>query len=398
MYETELEQMPDGSEHISVSVAERIAGIGEAEWDACAGADDPFLSYAFLGALEETECVSAASGWLPRHLAVEAPDGAVMAVAPLYVKGHSQGEYVFDWNWADAYERAGGRYYPKLQCAVPFTPAPGRRLLARPGPGAAAAETALAAGMEELTERHGLSSGHVTFLPEDQAKLLGGRGWLVRHGMQYHWLNRDYRDFNEFLATMMSRKRKSIARERRRVAEAGIRTPILCGADIKPHHWDAFHRFYVDTYDRKWGYPYLNREFFELLSERLGERVVLVMAERDGRLIAGAMNLRGAKALYGRNWGAEGNYRFLHFEACYYRAIDFAIEHGIERVEAGTQGPHKVQRGYEPVRTYSAHLIRDPGLRDPVADFVRRESRQITREMEAMAEMTPYRRNGEISP
>ena len=384
--------MPDGSEHISVRVAERIAAIGGAEWDACAGGEDPFLSYAFLGALEEAECVSAECGWLPHHLAVEGPDGAIMAVAPLYVKGHSQGEYVFDWGWADAYERAGGRYYPKLQCAVPFTPAPGKRLLAKPGPGAVAAEAALAAGMEELAERHGLSSVHATFLPEDQAARLGERGWLVRHGMQFHWRNRGYRNFDEFLAALMSRKRKSIAKERRRVAEAGIRTPIFCGADIKAHHWDAFHRFYVDTYDRKWGYPYLNREFFELLTERLGDRVVLVMAERDGRLIAGALNLRGSEALYGRNWGAEEDHRFLHFEACYYRAIDFAIEHGIQRVEAGTQGPHKLQRGYEPVRTYSAHLIRDQGLREPVADFVRRESRQIAYEIEAMAGMTPYRR------
>lgn len=384
--------MPDGSEHISVRIAERIAAIGEADWDACAGDGDPFLSYAFLSALEETGCVSAESGWLPRHLAVEGPDGGVMAVAPLYVKGHSQGEYVFDWGWADAYERAGGRYYPKLQCAVPFTPAPGRRLLTRPGPGAASAEATLAAGMEELAERHGLSSVHVTFMPEDQAAGLAERGWLVRHGMQFHWHNRGYRDFDDFLGAMMSRKRKSIAKERRRVAESGIRTPILCGEDIKAHHWDAFHRFYVDTYDRKWGYPYLNREFFELLTERLGDRVVLAMAEQDGRLIAGALNLRGADALYGRNWGADGDYRFLHFEACYYRAIDFAIEHGLARVEAGTQGPHKVQRGYEPVRTYSAHLIRDPGLREPVADFIRRESRQVAHEMEAMAGMTPYRR------
>ncbi len=384
--------MPDGSEHISVRVAESIAGIGEAGWDACAGADDPFLSYAFLSALEEAGCVSAESGWLPHHLAVEAPDGTLIAVAPLYVKGHSQGEYIFDWGWADAYERAGGRYYPKLQCAVPFTPVPGRRLLAKPGPDASAGEAALAAGMEELADRHGLSSVHATFLPEDQAENLAERGWLVRHGLQYHWRNRDYGDFEDFLATMMSRKRKSIAKERRRVAEAGIDTPILCGADIKPHHWDAFYRFYVDTYDRKWGYPYLNRDFLELLTERLVECVVLVLAELDGRLIAGALNLRGTDALYGRNWGAEGDYRFLHFEACYYRAIDFAIEHGLQRVEAGTQGPHKVQRGYEPVRTFSAHLIRDPGLREPVADFIRRESRQVTHELEAMAEMTPYRR------
>ncbi len=385
--------MPDGSEHISVKVVERIADISETDWNACAGNDDPFLSYAFLGALEEAGCVSAESGWLPRHLAVEEPGGGITAVAPLYVKGHSQGEYVFDWGWADAYERAGGRYYPKLQCAVPFTPVPGRRLLARPGPGIASAEAALAAGIEELANHHGLSSAHVTFLPEDQAAMLAERGWLVRHGMQYHWRNRGYGSFDEFLGTMMSRKRKSIARERRRVADSGITVPILRGDDIKDHHWDAFYRFYVDTYDRKWGYPYLNREFFALLTERLGDRVVLVMAELDGRPIAGALNLLGADALYGRNWGADDNYPFLHFEACYYRAIDLAIELGLSRVEAGTQSLHKVQRGYEPVRTYSAHLIRDPGLREPVADFIRRESRQLSHEMEAMAEMMPYRRD-----
>lgn len=387
--------MPDGREHISIRVAEGIAEIGGAAWDACAGDSDPFLSYAFLGALEEAGCVSAESGWLPRHIAVEGPDGAVLAVAPLYAKGHSQGEYVFDWGWADAYERAGGRYYPKLQCAVPFTPAPGRRLLVRDGADAAMAETALAAAMEELAARHGLSSVHATFLPRGQAERLQQRGWLLRQGVQYHWHNRGYRDFDDFLAAMMSRKRKSIARERRQVAEAGIATPIRRGADIKPHHWDAFYRFYVDTYDRKWGYPYLNRDFFALLTERLGDRVVLVMAELDGRPIAGALNLLGGDALYGRNWGADGDYRFLHFEACYYRAIDFAIEHGLSRVEAGTQGPHKLQRGYEPVRTFSAHYIRDPGLREPVADFIRRETRQLEHEIEAMAAMGPYRRGGE---
>jgi predicted N-acyltransferase len=387
--------MPDGNEHISVRVAESISAIGEDSWDACAGRGDPFLSYAFLSALEDAGCVSAESGWLPRHLAVEGPDGGILAVAPFYAKGNSQGEYVFDWSWADAYERAGGRYYPKLQCAVPFTPVPGRRLLARPGPGASSGELALAAAMEELAERHGLSSVHVTFTTQDQAERLGERGWLVRHGMQYHWHNRGYAEFGDFLGALMSRKRKSIAKERRHVKESGIVTPIIRGGDIKSHHWDAFYRFYVDTYDRKWGYPYLNREFFALLTERLGDRVVLVMAESDGRPIAGALNLMGDDALYGRNWGADGDYRFLHFEACYYRAIDFAIEQGLARVEAGTQGPHKVQRGYEPVRTYSAHLIRDPGLREPVADFIRRESYQVTHEMEAMAEMTPYRRGGE---
>jgi len=221
--------------------------------------------------------------------------------------------------------------------------------------------------------------------------MLEERGWLLRRGMQYHWHNADYRSFDEFLAALMSRKRKMIVRERRRVAEAGILTPILCGADIRPHHWDDFHRFYVDTYDRKWGYPYLNREFFELLTERLGDRVVLVMAEQDGHAIAGALNLRGSDALYGRNWGATGDYRFLHFEACYYRAIDFAIAHGLSRVEAGTQGPHKVQRGYLPVDTFSAHWIADPGLREPVRNFVRREACQILRDKEAMRGISPYR-------
>lgn len=386
--------MPDGREGFTVRVLERIAGIPATEWDACAGADDPFLSHAFLGALEEADCVSAETGWLPRHLAVDGPDGSVVAVSPLYVKGHSQGEYVFDWGWADAYERAGGRYYPKLQCAVPFTPVPGRRLLARPGAASADAQRALLAAMVTLANRHRLSSIHVTFAEEAAGDLFADGDWLVRHGMQFHWLNRGYRDFSEFLSTLMSRKRKQIAKERRRVAEAGIRTPILTGAEIKPHHWDAFHRFYVDTYDRKWGYPYLNRAFFELLSERLGEQVVLVMAELDGRPVAGALNLRGRQALYGRNWGAEGDYRFLHFEACYYRAIDFAIEQGLRRVEAGTQGPHKIQRGYLPVRTYSAHWIADPGLREPVRDFIGRERRQVAREMAALGEASPYRRDG----
>ena len=282
--------------------------------------------------------------------------------------------------------------YPKLQCAVPFTPVPGRRLLARAGAGAEQVQAALAAGMVELVQRHRLSSVHVTFAPEAEVRLLEARGWLVRRGMQYHWHNSGYLNFDDFLGSLLSRKRKTIAKERRRVAEAGIRTPILCGADIKPHHWDAFHRFYVDTYDRKWGYPYLNRRFFDLLTERLGDSVVLVMAERDGRAIAGALNMRGSDALYGRNWGAAGDYRFLHFEACYYRAIDFAIENRLSRVEAGTQGPHKVQRGYMPVDTFSAHWIADQGLREPVRDFVEREARQILREKELMTESTPYRR------
>ncbi len=385
--------MPDGSEQIAIRVVERIADIPAADWDACAGGDDPFTGHAFLSALEDAGCVSAESGWLPRHMAVLDGVGDVVAVAPLYVKGHSQGEYVFDWGWADAYERAGGRYYPKLQCAVPFSPIPGRRLLARPGPSGNATRAALAAGLVQLAQRHGLSSIHCTFCAEDEAALLADHGWLVRHGIQFHWHNRGYETFDEFLATLTSRKRKAIQKERRAVADAGIRAPILTGGDIKAHHWDAFHRFYVDTYDRKWGYPYLNRDFFALLSERLGDRVVLVTAERDGGMIAGALNLRGDHALYGRNWGADGNYPFLHFEACYYRAIDFAIANRIERVEAGTQGPHKIQRGYLPVLTHSAHWIADPGLRQPVADFVTRERSRMAHEMVALAEASPYRCN-----
>ncbi|UCH74104.1 MAG: N-acetyltransferase [Rhodospirillales bacterium] len=384
--------MADGSEHFTVRVAQRIAEIQAAAWDACAGHGDPFVSYDFLSALEDTGCVSAETGWLPQHLAVEGPEASLLGVAPLYVKGHSQGEYVFDWGWADAYERAGGRYYPKLQCAVPFTPVPGRRLLGRPGVAALHAEAALATAMVELAQRHRLSSVHMTFAEESQVRTLEQQGWLVRRGMQYHWHNPGYASFDEFLAALMSRKRKMIVKERRQVAEAGIRTPILVGADIKARHWDDFHRFYVNTYDRKWGYPYLNREFFELLTERLGDRVILVMAEQDGAPIAGALNLRGSDALYGRNWGAIGDYRFLHFEACYYRAIDFAIENGLGRVEAGTQGPHKVQRGYLPVDTFSAHWIADPGLREPIRDFVRREARQIVHDKAMMTEAAPYRR------
>ena len=389
--------MPDGSDKAAVKIVDRIAEIPAEAWNACAGQGDPFLSHAFLGALEDSGCVSAESGWLPRHVAVEDGAGGVAAVAPLYVKGHSQGEYVFDWGWADAYERAGGRYYPKLQCAVPFTPAPGRRLLARPGPGAKTAERMLAAGMVELARRLGMSSVHVTFLTESQANLLAEDGWLIRHGMQFHWCNRGYRDFNDFLGALTSRKRKAIAKERRRVAEAGIRTPILTGDDIKARHWDAFHRFYADTYDRKWGYPYLTREFFDLLSARMGDRVALVIAEMDGRPIGGALNVIGDEALYGRNWGADDDYPYLHFEACYYRAIDFAIEHGLARVEAGTQGPHKIQRGYLPVRTYSAHWIADPGLKAPVADFVAGERRQVARELAALEARSPFRVNGDAA-
>lgn len=387
--------MPDDGATVAVKVLARIAEVPAAQWDACAGPGHPFVSHAFLSALEESGSVGAEAGWLPQHLIVEDEAGQVVGAAPLYLKSHSYGEYVFDHGWAEAYERAGGRYYPKLQCAVPFTPVPGPRLLARPGPRAADARDALASAMVELARRHQASSVHVTFPEPAEWARLGELGYLQRTGVQFHWHNRGYRGFEDFLAALASRKRKSIRKERREALAGGIAIHTLTGPAIRAEHWDAFFRFYVDTGNRKWGSPYLNREFFDLLGAGMAERVVLVMAEKDGQWVAGALNLLGDDALYGRNWGCLGEYKFLHFEACYYRAIDFAIERGLARVEAGAQGPHKIQRGYVPVTTYSAHWIADPGFRKAVADFLARERRHMEHERAAMAEFAPYRQEGE---
>jgi predicted N-acyltransferase len=384
--------MPDGREPIAVKILENIDAIEQAEWDACAGADNPFVSHTFLHALEDSGSVGKQSGWLPQHLAIEDECGQLLGAVPLYLKSHSQGEYVFDWGWADAYERAGGRYYPKLQAAVPYSPVTGPRLLVRPGETAHTIRSALTAGLIEVATRYGVSSVHVTFAAESDADWLESAGFLIRHGHQFHWRNGGYRTFDDFLAELSSRKRKNIRKERRKVAEAGIHIDTLTGDDIRPHHWDEFHHFYVSTYDRKWGYPYLTRDFFALLSEEMADRVALVRAEIDGLAIAGALNLIGADALYGRNWGCAGRYRFLHFEACYYRAIDFAIERGLTTVEAGTQGPHKIQRGYLPQRTYSAHWIRDQGFRDAVADYLERERRAEVGEVAGLDELSPFRR------
>jgi predicted N-acyltransferase len=386
--------MPDDGDAIAVKVLARIAEAAPDRWDECAGPGNPFLSHAFLSALEESGSVGAETGWLPQHLIVEDAAGRIVGAAPLYLKSHSYGEYVFDHGWAEAYERAGGRYYPKLQCAVPFTPVPGPRLLARPGPRAAEIRDALAAAMVELARRHKASSVHVTFPEAAEWARLGELGYLQRTGVQFHWHNRGYGSFEDFLAALASRKRKSIRKERREALAGGISIRTLTGADIRAEHWDAFFRFYMDTGNRKWGSPYLNREFFDALGARMADRVVLVMAEKDGRWVAGALNLLGDDALYGRNWGCLGEYKFLHFEACYYRAIDFAIERGLARVEAGAQGPHKIQRGYLPVATYSAHWIADPGLAKAVADFLARERRHMEREREGLAEYAPYRREG----
>ncbi|MSP90175.1 MAG: N-acetyltransferase [Alphaproteobacteria bacterium] len=389
--------MPDDGATIAVKVLTRIAEVPADQWDACAGPGHPFVSHAFLSALEESGSVGAEAGWLPQHLIVEDAAGKVVGAAPLYLKSHSYGEYVFDHGWAEAYERAGGRYYPKLQCAVPFTPVPGPRLLARPGARAAEIQDALAAAMVELARRHKASSVHITFPGEAEAARLGELGYLQRTGVQFHWHNRGYRSFEDFLAALAARKRKSIRKERREALAGGIAIHTLTGPDIRVEHWDAFFHFYIDTGNRKWSSPYLNREFFDLLGQRMADRVVLVMAEKDGQWVAGALNLLGDDALYGRNWGCLGEYKFLHFEACYYRAVDFAIERGLARVEAGAQGPHKIQRGYMPVTTYSAHWIADPGFRKAVADFVARERRHMEQERAAMAEFAPYRQEGEAS-
>jgi predicted N-acyltransferase len=383
--------MPDGSEQATVRVVEHIRDIPAEAWDACTGGNNPFLSHAFLNALELSGCVRAETGWLPQHLVVEDEAGNVAACAPLYLKSHSQGEYVFDWGWADAFERAGGDYYPKLQSAVPFTPATGPRLLVRPDVSERYYDV-LIAGMVEVTRRYNVSSLHVTFPPKDQWERFGQAGFLQRTAKQFHWQNRGYETFDDFLAALSSRKRKAIRKERREVAEQGVSLQALTGSEITEAHWDAFFDFYMDTAGRKWGQPYLNREFFSRLGESLAGMVVLIMAEEAGDLVAGALNLRGADTLYGRNWGCLKDFKFLHFEACYYQAIDYAIAHKLEWVEAGAQGPHKVQRGYLPRTTYSAHWIENPSFRDAVEGFLRQERRSVDAEIAHMMEYSPYRR------
>ena len=382
--------MADGC-GVTVKVVPGIAAIPAAEWDACAGADNPFLSHAFLEALEGSGSATAETGWLPQHLALEDHSGSLVGAVPLYLKNHSYGEYVFDWGWASAYERAGGRYYPKLQCAVPFTPVTGRRLLLRQDAGPAASD-ALIAAMVELGRRHKVSSLHVTFPTEGEWQRLGEAGFLLRVGQQFHWQNDGYDSFDDFLDALNSRKRKQIRRERRDALADGIEIETVTGSAIRGEHWDAFYRFYRSTSDRKWGEAYLTRAFFDLLGERMSERVALVMARKNGRYVAGALNLIGRDTLYGRNWGCLGDFPFLHFEACYYRAIDFAIEHGLKRVEAGAQGQHKIQRGYLPTATYSAHWIRDRGFARAVEDFLVRERRALADEMEELEEnLSPFK-------
>jgi predicted N-acyltransferase len=386
--------MPDGNDRLSVTVLGSITEIAPDQWDACAGGGNPFVTHAFLDALERSGSANAATGWLPRHLVVHDADGKVVACAPLYGKSHSYGEYVFDWAWAEAYTKAGGRYYPKLQCAVPFTPVTGPRLMVRPGAGEAHLRALLIAGMVELAERLGVSSLHVTFPTEAEADILESTGFLRRLGVQYHWENRDYGDFAAFLADLSSRKRKQVRKEREAVARAGLTIATLVGDDVKPRHWDAFHRFYCRVIDRKWGSAYLKRAFFEELSAGpLAKDVVLVWAEDDGEPLACAFNMKGGNTLYGRTWGAATEMPFLHFEACYYRALDFAIAHGLKQVEAGAQGEHKVSRGYLPTATHSAHWVADPGFRTAIARYLDHERPLIAEDMAEQTESGPFRKD-----
>ncbi|MCG8360054.1 MAG: GNAT family N-acetyltransferase [Kiloniellales bacterium] len=384
--------MPDGHEPIAVKVLSRVAEVPAAQWDACAGAASPFVRHAFLDALEASGSAVRETGWLPQHLAIEGEDGRLVGAAPLYLKGHSYGEYVFDWSWANAYERAGGNYYPKLQSCVPFTPVTGPRLLIRPDVDRETITSALIAGMAELAYRHDVSSLHITFPLEAEWRRFGEAGLQQRIGLQYHWENAGYESFDDFLGALASRKRKAIRRERAKALESGLTIRTLVGDEVKAEHWDAFYRFYVSTSDRKWGSAYLTRAFFDHLGQAMPGAVVLVIAEEEGKPVAGALNLMGGGTLYGRNWGAVRRHKFLHFELCYYRAIDFAIAQGLGRVEAGAQGEHKIQRGYLPSETYSAHLIRDGGLREAVDQFLRQERAMIDHEKAALAELSPFRK------
>jgi len=392
---------------LSLRVANSIGDVGAEAWDACAnpaeGAQqspetilgceyNPFISHDFLWSLERSESVRARAGWQPMHLLAETAAGELLGAVPCYVKSHSRGEYVFDHGWAEAYERAGGSYYPKLQVSVPFTPATGRRLLARPGKHADAVRTALADALVDICGRSNASSVHVTFPTEAEWDLLGRRGFLKRTHQQFHWENAGYDSFDAFLAALASRKRKAIRREREDALANGISVHWLTGADLTESVWDAFFDFYMETGSRKWGRPYLTRSFYSIVGEKMRDRILLVMAKRNGRWIAGAINFIGSDTLFGRHWGSIEHHPFLHFELCYYQAIQYAIETKLARVEAGAQGEHKISRGYLPTTTYSAHYIDDPGLRRAIDDFLRRERAYVAAAGEELTEAAPFRK------
>ncbi|RSU53064.1 GNAT family N-acetyltransferase [Sphingomonas sp. S-NIH.Pt15_0812] len=372
---------------ITARLADGVRQIAAADWDACAGSANPFIGHAFLTALEESGAVGGRSGWQPLPIIVDGDDGRPAAIAPAYIKAHSQGEYVFDHGWADAWERAGGDYYPKLQIASPFSPVPGPRLLLRDP----ALAPALIGAVQAVVDQNDLSSAHATFVDKAQVPLFEAAGWLIRQGVQFHWTNRGYRDFDGFLDDLASRKRKAIRKERAAAVE-GLTIRHLSGDAIRAEHWDAFWTFYQDTGSRKWGTPYLTRATFPLLGETMGDRVLLILAERDGVPIAGALNLIGEDTLYGRYWGCAEDVPFLHFELCYYQAIEAAILRGLDRVEAGAQGEHKLARGYAPVSTWSAHYIPHPDFRRAVAAFLERERQGVAADAEYLEALTPFKR------
>jgi predicted N-acyltransferase len=406
---------------LHIRIVPAIADVAAEVWDACANPNlagavestceppesnsqrtqpvsqtrpyNPFISHDFLFSLEASGSATARTGWQPQHLLAESPDGTVLGVMPCYLKSHSRGEYVFDRGWAEAFEHAGGDYYPKLQVSVPFTPAAGPRLLVRHKADEDTVRTALAAGLVELCRRHDASSAHVTFMLEAEWQFLAAHGFLQRTDQQFHWENAGYASFEGFLSALAARKRKTIKRERREALAPGISIHWLTGSDLTESVWDAFFAFYMETGSRKWGAPYLTREFYSIVGERMRDRIVLMMAKRAGRWIAGAINFIGSEALFGRHWGATEHHPFLHFELCYYQAIDFAIAHKLARVEAGAQGEHKLARGYLPTTTYSAHYIAHPGLRRAVADYLVRERAHVEAFGEELAAAAPFRKD-----
>jgi uncharacterized protein len=399
----------DTSDH-TLSTVEGMTAVTDDEWSALGGASrrsqpessasqsesgnvyNPFVSHAFLLSLEESGSVSAETGWLPRHIVLRAPDGSLEGAMPAYIKSHSMGEYVFDHAWADAFERAGGRYYPKLQCSAPFTPATGPRLMVLQGTGEESRRRALAAGGRALCTQLGLSSVHATFVPENEIPAFEAEGYLHRTDQQFHFRNNGYTSYEDFLDTLASRKRKQLRKERKAAIENGITIEWLTGKDLTESVWDIFYGFYIDTGGRKWGRPYLTRQFFSLIGERMADDVLLVMAKREDRYVAGAINFIGGDCLYGRHWGCVEDHPFLHFEVCYHQAIDFAIAKGLARVEAGAQGEHKLARGYLPATTHSAHYIDHPGLRRAVADYLERERRDVEHIGQVLSEHGPFRK------
>jgi len=372
---------------VTAELLSKISDIPADQWDALNPRGNPFVAHAFLAALEESGSVGPGTGWSPAPIMIRDADGIPAAALPAYLKSHSQGEYVFDHHWADAFERAGGQYYPKLQIAAPFSPVPGPRLLLRDP----ALAPAILAAAEAVVDQNGLSSAHATFVEEGELELFRAAGWLTRMGTQFHWQNRDYADFDGFLSALSSRKRKAIRKERA-AAQSAVRIAHISGADITADDWDAFWVFYQDTGARKWGQPYLTRAFFDLIGESMKDSIVLFLAYDGDRPIAGALNFVSPDCLYGRYWGCTRDVPFLHFELCYYQAIDYAIAHGLPRVEAGAQGEHKLARGYEAVPTYSAHYIANAGFRSAVADFLARESQAMERQIEFLGEMAPFKK------